>query len=417
MRDPNSDVLSVTEFIRFQMPVLSHEKVRDTVIRIINGEVIEDMDQDELAYVLSLYTQANKILGKAEIAAEGFEKTRKIMQARFEGAINSYPLAAAYMAMLFYTNAEGNHDMSTFYTNVVTMFLNKHNTDGRYNCIKNLQDIFVAVSSNNFDIGYVMKKCMTQLLSLRVLCQPNETLGLAPFSQEEDIEELLQSRGPMGEESIEKFANVSLSLCDKMSGILDPSTTQIRRYFIMFLANGAVLQIHHQQNKLDDVTRRTADFVATLTTTSYFNMAPPIAAVALVFASNVHLQFLELSTSEEDRATLIARLKEDLYGMECVTSWFKIFKTRFQFMMDRVRQVLDAPETIAAISKSMPEFGYDFANTLQNFAVALKDKPGPVPHEKEVDNLDDFDFEVGDDPFVDRIISNEDFDSFFEDFV
>jgi hypothetical protein len=185
----------------------------------------------------------------------------------------------------------------------------------------------------------------------------------------------------------------------------------------MFLANGAVLQIHHQQNKLDDVTRRTADFVATLTTTSYFNMAPPIAAVALVFASNVHLQFLELSTSEEDRATLIARLKEDLYGMECVTSWFKIFKTRFQFMMDRVRQVLDAPETIAAVSKSMPEFGYDFANTLQNFAVALKDKPGPVAHEKEVDNLDEFEFEVGDDPFVDRIISNEDFDSFFEDFV
>ncbi len=407
----HGDVLSVVEFIRFQIPAVPHEITTKTVQKIIAGESLEDVDLDDLAYCYGLYTQANKILGRQSVAAEAFEKARKLVQTRFENVLNSYPLACTYFCLCLYCISDDNIDKATFYTGVMNIFLNKNNVNGEYEGLKKLHEMVTGVMKNNFDIGDIMKRFVWQFMTLRALYKPEAST--ASRQTDDEIDKLLRSEEPMSEVGIHHLEEALLSLCDKLASQMDPTAIQIRRLCTLFLSNGAILQLHQRENRFDDVTRRAADFISSLTQTPYFNLSPPIACMSLVLASTVHLQCLQMCTNQDEKDVVIARLREDLWGMQCVASWFKIFRNKFQFMIDRVNEALSL-QNASEITRSIPEFNYDFANTLQNFVVQMRDQQ--EPQKRELDSLEEFEFEVVEDPFVENLMSTVDYDMFFDNF-
>jgi uncharacterized protein YfkK (UPF0435 family) len=401
------------EFVRFQIPVIPQEKMRSILQCIVKNENLDSIDTDELAYVYTLYAQSNKLLGKPSIAAELHNRARTILTSRFEDAINSYALATAYMICAMYYTADNNVDKVDFYLSVVRGFLEKHNINDKYIALQGIYEIITNIIKGNFDMDILAKKFLWQFLSLRSLFQQSDSLG----DTHDEIEKIIESEEPLDEPKIHQLSNAMLCLCDKLTGYMEETGLQLRRLIIMFLCHGAILQMHQRTGRFDESTRRAADYISQLTTTPYFNMMPPVACLPLAIAASVHLQFLENCTNSTEREQIMQRLREDLWGMQCLGSWFKIFRHRFQFLFDRVNNAI-SQMVPKEVERNVPDLTYDFTNTLKNFSVILQDQE-QSNESRDIDSLEEFQFEVANDPFLEEAAMMEnasDYDDFFDNF-
>ncbi|KAL0485361.1 hypothetical protein AKO1_002983 [Acrasis kona] len=347
-QEGSSMTSTILTMLKFNMPVMSKDRVREVVKMVEKEEedsrgdttVVSEVPREEFALVCCAYAISTKYNNEAEKSKVYFEKARTLIAPQLDYLVESYVTVACCCFLGTYCALEAEIVRADFYCNLVKMFIDYHSKqrirDKRLNFVEHDYRSLKALIEQESDLEIMLKKYIERCFTLR------DFYGKAPMDEhyqlkdkssdiwlpQSDVEKIYtdlrnnsNQQFPLNVERLEKFSKILTTIFGGSEPNL-PCVT--RRWAICTLVlHGAQLQ-YFQKIGDHKSARREADNITTviLNKKIIFKMV----GVLIIAAANIHLE--DFASGLEDRGVLIQILQDDYTAVKNISDSSNLWKVR-----------------------------------------------------------------------------------------